>query len=360
LLFSTPNFGTTGKAIWVFIFYSLINTVFASFLNDVDAIYMQRTLATQNQQAKALAYVGALVMICSMAVSIALPQLMANWGTQPGGWTKIALVFAVPMGIIGLGRFFFLKETIADERTDKASSDVGFIDSWKTIGKNKYIIILSLGMLVANLVSNTLSVVGAYYFQYIVGDLGLMSLVGMLGVFAPFLMLLFPVAVRKIGGTKFVYIGLIVSILGNVLKFFAGANIPLLMAGALFAGLGTAPLVMLINFFLIQCMEYNEWKTGVRMDGLITAVVGFCNQVGIAISSGLIGLIMMAVGYDGTLAAQSDASSTAIVWLYSLIPAAFCLVCLLILRMYNLEKMLPDINRDLTEKHNAALTLETV
>jgi Na+/melibiose symporter-like transporter len=187
-----------------------------------------------------------------------------------------------------------------------------------------------------------------------------MSLVGMLGVFAPFIMLLFPVAARKIGGTKFVYIGLIISIVGNVLKFFAGANIPLLMAGALFAGLGTAPLTMLINFFLIQCMEYNEWKTGVRMDGLITAVVGFCNQVGVAVSSGLIGLIMMAVGYDGTLAVQSGASYTAIVWLYSLIPAAFCLVCFLILRMYNLEKMLPDINRDLTEKHNAALSPETV
>ena len=44
LLFSAPEMSTTGKAIFVFVLYTLINSVCATFLNGGDAVYLARRI----------------------------------------------------------------------------------------------------------------------------------------------------------------------------------------------------------------------------------------------------------------------------------------------------------------------------
>jgi GPH family glycoside/pentoside/hexuronide:cation symporter len=353
LLFSIPEIGIVGKSLYILILYALINSVCATFLNATDAIYMGRSLSGEQQRAKVLAMNAVVIMLLSAVISILLPQLMANWGPRPGGWTRIGLVLGMPMMILGLGRFFFIKETVVDEKVEQDSKNMRLKESLVILAKNKYVFILAGCILCSNIIQTMMSAVQTYYFQYIVGDLSLMSLFGMLGLFSPFVLLLFPAAMRKFGSMTFIRVGLFTAIAGSILKIFFGRNLVFLVAGQFLSSLGTAPLGMMINLFLIECMEYSEWKTGKRIDGYVPAMVKFSDKVGSGIASGGLGLIMGLAGYNSAVAVQSDRAIASIFGLYTWIPAIICVIMLFLVNLYDLDKKMPRIKQEIAARRSA-------
>jgi sugar (glycoside-pentoside-hexuronide) transporter len=348
MLFSTPNLGTTGKAAYIFTLYSLINAVCATFLNGSEAVYMARSLKGDVQRAKVLSISGLITIIFSAAVSIVLPILMHSWGVQPGGWTRIALVIGVPAATIGLGRMLFIKEIDVEENVaNKSNEKISVKDAIKALSSNKYVFILGGAVLLANAVTSMTSAVGTYYFRYIVGDLSKLSIIGMVGLVVPFVLLLFPVAMRTIGAMNFVRIGLIAAVIGDVLVFFAGANVALVVAGQILAGIGSSTITMMIGIFLMQCMDFGEWNTGKRVEGILNSVTSFSSKLGGGLASGGVGVIMALTGYVGKAEVQSAAAKTAIVWSYSLVPAVLCVAMLIILHFYDLDKKMSTIQEEI-------------
>lgn len=346
MLFSTPeSMGTIGKAIYFFVIYLLINAVTVTFLSSSEAVYLARSTTDEGLRAKALTVAGIMATLFPTAVSIILPILMATWGTQPGGWTKIMLVFGIPFTIVGLIRFFCIKEIDAaetqleNEKGKKTQEAISFKDSMKSIAGNKYLFILSAAVLLCAVNNGMNMTTGSYYFQYIVGDLAAMSTIGMLGLLTPFVLILFPIAVRKIGGMNFVRIGLVTAIIGNVVKYFAGDNVPMILAGSFIAAIpGASALMMIGSIFVIQCMDYGEKKTGIRVEGMVNCVYGFATKLGSGVASGLLGAIMALAGFVSGAETQSASAITAIRWGYSLVPALVCAAMLVILHFYTLEK----------------------
>ena len=358
MLYSIPDIGLVGKSIYFFVLYTLINAVCVTFLSSAEAVYLARSTKDESLRARALTAAGILCTMFPTGVAIALPILMATWGTQPGGWTKIMLVFGIPFTIVGLIRFLCIKE-IDDtdngtenntENAVKDSADITLKETIMHLAKNKYIFILASAALLCSVVNTVGASVGSYYFTYIVGNLSQMAVVSMLGLLTPFALLLFPVAVRKIGGMNFVKIGLVTAIIGNVLKYFAGANMPMLLVASLIASIpGSSTLMMIGSIFVIQCMDYGTWKTGVRVEGPVNSVFGFATKVGGGIASGLVGVFLSLAGYAGKAATQSSSAIEAIRWSFSLIPALLCLVMLIILHFYDLEKRGSEIKEELTK-----------
>lgn len=349
LLFSTPNsMGTTAKAVYIFVLYLLINAVCVTFLSASEAVYLARSTSDDNRRARALTAAGVCCMLFPAMVSIALPILMAKWGNQPGGWTKIALVLGIPSCIVGLIRFLYIKEE-RDVEIEK-ENPISVKESLKCLVQNKYIFILAGAMLLSMVATNVVTSSQTYYFTYIVGDLTQMSVIGILGLAAPFVLLLFPVALRKIGGMNFVKIGAVMAIIGSVLKYFAGANMTLIILGSLFAGVGTSVITMIGSIFVIQCMDYGEWKTGIRVEGILNSVTGFATKVGSGLASGIVGLIMGIAGYVGGAATQSASANTAIVWCFSLIPGILCVAMFILCCFYDLEKKEGKIREDLEKR----------
>ncbi len=356
LLFSTPNFGIVGKSIHIFVLYTLIQSVCATFLNGSEAVYLARSVEGNLTRAKVLAVQGLVIMILAAAASIALPMLMASWGHQPGGWTKISLVYAVPLTIIGLSRFFFVKELNVEEKTVNASK-ISTKEAIFALFHNKYVFILAGAVLLANIITNMAGVVGAYYFTYIVGDLSMLSMVGLVGLVAPVVLLLFPLAMKHIGAMNFVRIGLWIALGGNVLKYFAGANVGLVVLGQMLSGIGSSVITMMIGVFIIQCMDYGEWKLGKRVEGTLNSITGFSSKVGSGVASGGIGLFMAVSGYVGKAEVQIDSALSAIVWSYSLIPALLCLLIIIILHFYDLDKKMGQIQEDLKARKQGNSTI---
>lgn len=353
IFFSTPaSMGTTGKMIWVFVLYILIQAVCVTFLSASETTFLARSTTDDALRAKALTVAGILAMLIPTIASIILPQLIAMWGTQPGGWTKIMLVYAVPLTIVGMFRFFFVKEEVEDESAGtQKKDDITLKEGIKAIAKNKYLFLFVGATFICAVNNNLVSGVGTYFFQYIMGDVGKMSLIGMLGLLTPFTLLIFPMAVRKGQAMNFVRLGLILAVVGNVLKYLAGSNMTIVFVGSIISAVpGASMLQMIGSLFMIQCMDYGEWKTGIRVEAMMNSVNGFASKVGAGIASGFFGILMGMTGFISGSETQSTGALTAIQMGYSIIPAIFCVMMLVILHFYDLEKKQGQIRTELMER----------
>ena len=68
----------------------------------------------------------------------------------------------------------------------------------------------------------------------------------------------------------------------------------------------------------------------------------------------MIGVLMGLSGYEGTAQVQVQSANTMIIMLYSVVPAILCAVQFIILKVYDLDKLLPQIRKDLAQKHGAS------
>lgn len=354
LMFSTPEMGMTGKAVFIFIMYTLINSICATFLNGSDAVYLARSIRSEKNRVSLMAFNGGIIMVFSIVVSMLLPLLIAGVGATKAGWTVIAAVFGIPLGLIGILRFIFVKEVAANEgKQGEKPAAIPLATSLKCVAKNKYIWILSCITLVVQLSTNIGSAVNTYYFKYIMGNIGLASLISMSSMVTPLVMLVFPVLSRKFGTVTLLKAGAVLGVIGYGIRIAGGTNLVTLTIGSLVGAIAVLPVTMMSSIYLIDTMDYGEWKTGTRVEGMLGSMNGFCSKLGSGMASGAVGLIMGLAGYDGTLEVQSAAATVSIKALFNYLPMALMIVLLLLAIAYKLDKELPKIKEELAKKRQA-------
>lgn len=352
LMFSCPDIGMAGKAVWLLATYTLVNSIFATLLNASESVYIARATKGEDARNVLVSVNGIVIMVGSIVVSTVFPILMGTLGTQPGGWTKMIAIFAIPLGVIGIGRFVFVKER--PDAVTVNSEKIKMSTLLKALKVNPFIFILAACVLLYNFV-NSVGTVSSYYFQYIVGDVKKASVVGMLSLVTPFMLIIMPMILKKLSFKQVVTIGAVLGVIGNVIKGFAGANMGLIIIGSVLAVIAALPLSFYAPVMVISCMDYSEWKTGERVEGAFSAVNGFASKVGAGLSSIVVGFVMGAAGFDGSLAAQSDAALQSITALYAWIPAAFFAIIIILMHFYKLDKMMPQIKADLEKTHAAKM-----
>jgi GPH family glycoside/pentoside/hexuronide:cation symporter len=351
LFYSTPNFSIFGKAVWVAVMYSIAMSICYTVLMASGGVYLKRSLSGSERQGKVLAGTGVVIMFISAVCSVLLPQLMKRWGSLPGGWTRIVLVYGVPMIILGSIRFFFIKEKVDTIEEDKQNK-IGLIEGLKLVCSNKYVMLMAIAAVVDNIAKNISAIATAYYFTYVIGDLGAMSLVSAFGIVAPLILLLFPLAQRTIGGMNFVRINVLVAAVSYTALFFAGSNLPAVIASAVVGGIGINCLAMIGAVFTIQATDYGEMRTGKRVEGTAFAFNSFASKLGNGLASVIAGGVMMFGGYVAQAETQTPRALMSIRLAYALIPALCCIGVIIVLRSFDLEKKLPEIKKGLEARKN--------
>ncbi|MDO4622013.1 MAG: MFS transporter [Eubacteriales bacterium] len=357
LMFSVPeSFSTTAKYIWIFVMYVLANAICTTFLNANGTPYMIRAFK-EGQIIKLTSYGAIYNIVIAIVFNIAFPVLMQTFATSAAGWSRLVGLFAIPMAAMGLLRMIFIKEKYDVETTAQKKEGIKFKDALTVLKSNPYIFLFALGTLVVNVMTNM--GVGVYYFTYIVGNVGLMGLMSVatiVGIPIPFF---FPKLIRKMSVIRVIQLGYLLAVLGGIVNFFAGANVPLLMIGSLLGGVGAMPSSMLASLIILQCADYNEWKGNHRMEGTLSSVNGLAGKIGSAVGAGVLGVILSLVGYTGELATMPQSAFIAIRVLYSLVPAVFYgLTILVMMRYRKLDKLMPQIKEENQARRDAAETGE--
>lgn len=350
LLFSCPDLGNVGKAIWVFVTYTFVNSIFATLLNASEAVYLRRAFKYEDDRSKVVSINGLLITLACTILSVVFPIMMATLGTTKGGWTTMLLITGIPLLLIGLTRLVVIKEVNVDETAD---AKVPEFKEFLPALKNKYVWILCLVTILNNIITNNNSAVGTYYFQYIVGDVGKMSMVGMLSLISPFFLLIMPKLLQKISVTTLFTYTFAIGVIGSAIRFFAGANMALVMLSSFLTLIAALPPSYFTLILLIDIMDYHEWKTGSRVEGGISAVNSFASKLASGLSSGGVGLIMGLCGFDGTAEVIAPAARASIVALSSWVPMLLFIVMIVVLRFFDLEKKLPQIRAELAERKAA-------
>ncbi len=357
VLFSAPKMGTVATMVFVFVLYTLICSICTTFLTGSETVYLARSIRNGNNRVSVLSFNGVITMVGSIVFSILMPQLIAGIGSTKAGWTVISVSFAIPCIIIGMCRFIFIKEVVTENgsKNDQEKPEpIKLSTSIKTLAKNKYVFILAGMGLCMQIVYNMSSSINTYYFKYIIGDIGLMSLVSMCSFVTPLILIIFPALSRKIGPGNVLKLGAILMVAGYAVRILGGTFMGTFVAGSLLQTMGVLPGAMMMGIYLIDCMDYGEWKTGIRVEGAINSVSAFSAKLGSGIASGMVGLVMGLAGYDGDLSVQPASAINAIVALTNWIPLILAIVALILASMYKLDKELPQIRAELAERKKQA------
>ena len=359
-MYSTPTgLSTMMKYVWVFVMYSLANSVCYTMLSANQLPYMTRAF-TSEQIVPLNSYGGVITMLGAAIFNIFGPSLFEAALVDAGSCSRLVGCLAIAMAVIGILRMVTIPETIdVDSAATVKSDQVSIKDLLFLFKNNKYVVTLFTLYLVYNFV--TAFGVGTYYYTYVVGSLSLAGVASAAQMLAIPLCLIFPQLLKKMNIAKLMMLGFFISAFGYLLNFFAGTNIVLLGIAAIFWGAGTIPASMMINIAFIECADFNEWNNQPRMEGSMSSLNGLMAKVGNAVGTGLMGIILDVAGITaaseaitaGTLEVMGAPQQFVLKMMFSLIPAVLYILVGLILARYDLGKKLPQIRADLAERRAA-------
>lgn len=348
LMYSAPQMGVTASYVWLFVTYSMINSVFMTLLNCSDPVYLSNSLDDSQQSVSVLAVTGFVSLIFTMAASMILPQLVKTMGATREGWVKMSLVLAVPFTLLSLVRILVIKEK---KHAETAVQQMSLKDMLKLLFSNKYILIFAIIILISNIGSNSYATAQTYYYTWILGDIGLGSIMSLSMLPIIIVVMIMPVLSKKFGFLRVIRITTLIGMVGYLIRLVSYKNVALLFFSNVISMMGFYTMFAFAATFVIDCIDYGEWKNGTRSEGTISCAQSVMAKIGTAVGAGLIGVLMGISGYDGNAAAQTGSANIMIILLYSVIPAAICLVQYILLKIYDIDKYLPQIRADLDAKH---------
>lgn len=88
---------------------------------------------------KIASYVGVLCNLSGAVISMLVPMAIARIATSASGWSRMIAMFGIPLLILGLIRFFVVKEEYEPEQAEEDSNHVTVRAIFQVLFRNKYI-----------------------------------------------------------------------------------------------------------------------------------------------------------------------------------------------------------------------------
>lgn len=101
---------------------------------------------------------------------------------------------------------------------------------------------------------------------------------------------------------------------------------------------------------IADSVEYGQWKTHIRQDGMIFSAASVGSKLGGGLASAGIGLLMTSVGYNGLLATQNAGVMEMIQKICMFGPIVFSAIIIVLCLLYKLDKIYPQIMEELSER----------
>ncbi len=346
LLFTVPDCGVVGKAVYVFVTYNFAMTIAFTILNC--AINAMPVYMSNHSASRASAYSIRMIFagVVQMVVSLVCLPIVEKLGGGQRGWILMSAIFATISLVVLVIVYFGTRETVTE--LQKTEENVPFADAIRAVLKNKYWFLV-LGMILVIVFHQVSALtVGVYYAKYILFDEKLAgSLVTYHHVGAGVGMLAMPFILRRsIAKKKAVVAAALAMLLGTAVAIVRSDGIFLILSLALRGG-GFGVVNSLYYGMLADSVDYGEWKTGIRSAAVTTSAGSVGQKLGAGLGTALLGVALSAAGYDGLAAVQTASSITVIRFIFVVFPVVLYAALLVLMHFYDLDDKLPGIKRDL-------------
>jgi len=114
------------------------------------------------------------------------------------------------------------------------------------------------------------------------------------------------------------------------------------------------PMMCLYGVILAMAVDYNEWKYGRNLVSVSSGAIGFGNKVGSGIGTVVLSVFMVIGSYDATLSAATESMKMSIYGFTNYAPLVINLLMYFIFRGFDIEKKLPQIQKDLQKRREAS------
>lgn len=123
-----------------------------------------------------------------------------------------------------------------------------------------------------------------------------------------------------------------------------------LIAGTIIGSLAVGPISVPVNLLTADAIDYGDYKTKVRIDGIGSSVVSFSQKLSSGLAAGAVGWILQLTGYVAN-EVQSATATFGITLIFAYAPIIALVVTVLILILfYHYEKVEAEVHEYLAQK----------
>ncbi len=354
IVFMVPQ-NTTELMQYVFVFvtYNLCNSLFYTAV----AVSYNTIMVKITRNPLERGILGIFLMVLAtcggLIVTATCLRLVDFFGGGPGGWTRTIIVYSIIGLIAHMLCIFGTKERIYDdeEKGKSSQNDVGFVESFKYLLKNKYWVMFASSFAIYWVGFTLMNAGHIYYAQYILGDQGYQpTMANVIQVVTLVSMLLAIIPMKLFGKANSARIGAVIAIISFALQIVADANFSMILVCSALHGMGYGIFCAVLGGMNPDTLDYGEWKFKKNVSGMGVAAVSFGQKIGSGLGSAIFGLVLSMGGYDGTAATQSASAIRSIYINYTYLPLICAVLSFTLILRYDLDKKLPDIQKQLKEK----------
>lgn len=296
---------------------------------------------TQNmeERAKINTFRSVSAMIAIGVINIITVPLISALGdgNDKKGYLLIAIIYGCIFAACHIFCFSKTKEVVDIPKKQKLSLKTQL----QAALKNKPYMIAVAGQLLFGLTLYGRNADALYYFTYVEGDAVLFTTYSLV-IIVPSVIgaACFPAVFQLTGnkGRAASVFALLTGLSMFAMYFFTASASPAAfylfaaLAQFFFSGFNTA-----IYAVIPDCVEYGEWKTGLRNDGFQYAFISLGNKVGMAIGTSLLAAILELCGYVANQQ-QNPAVLSVIRHAFTTVPGILWIVTAGVLLFYRLNK----------------------
>ena len=358
---------TVSKVIYMFVSYFLWELFYT--LGDVPFWGMSAAISpSPSDRTRAISsarFISSLIGGLSTTILVVLMDLSNN-GKLPFSLAQVFLFMAVISGTFGMA-LFSLAGLCTKERVVQTVKEPSVLDGFKTLVKNKPLLLIVIG--------NVLGALGGlggffqtYYYSEVVNMNSLTIIVYLPGTILGFVTyLLIPKIKKRFDNRQIIFLNGFARLIMGSLVFFIGIKffknlwvvVPLLMVqNLLFSFFNTINMVIPTEM-IGDTIDYMEWKTGERNEGISFSVLTFVGKLTGSMSSAignailpLIGLSFVAVSASETVTVKAYEFTDLLIWgMFTLAPAVLGLLPLIPYIWYDLTgDKLKKVREDMAER----------
>ncbi|MDE3066216.1 MAG: glycoside-pentoside-hexuronide (GPH):cation symporter [Verrucomicrobiota bacterium] len=354
LTFVAPNLGYTGKVIYAAttyiacsVLYTGINTPVTSILSALTGDPRERVTLTCFRM-----FGSKLGVLLVNLTALKLVAVLGH-GDDRRGFMLVLPIYATGTLMLYLTAFWNLVETVKEEK-----KSLPIRDSLRAMRGNWPWMIVFASSLCFWIAFIARISTAPYFFEYVLQRPDLIGLANGLDFISLATVFFLPFLCRWTSKRNVWMSGLLGMVVGQIIVYFGvrqKMSLGIILGGWAFGFLASGAAMAMLFSLISDCVDYGEWKTGIRAAGFLTAIgAAFCLKAGSGIGGALPAWILAAGGYVPNVT-QTAASLNSIEISFIWLPAAFFAVSILPVLFYKgFEKLEPQIHSDLQNRRKRA------
>lgn len=366
-LFLVPELSKESYLVYVYAFYVIYSVIglsmYATFNNVIVSLSTRDfSERTSIQFFRKIGW----TLISGMLIGLVVTSVIYySWliHDRDAWWQLIAILTGAAVPLLFL-EYYYTRERVTEdvaERADENAAKMPLGRQVKALLTNKYYLLMLIGTTIGGIMDNLRGGnVTTNFCRWVLGataENGIQTMYTILsGVpLGLGVIVAYPLA-KKFGVRNISLVGFSLVAAGSVLGLLFPQNVLIAYVAGFIKNIGLIPNGYVFAALLSGVNDSVEHRSGFRPEGILgVAIIGIVQSIIYLPFTGSYETILIATGFDATLAAQPQGVMNWISIAFYGLDLVFAAAWIVILPFMDLEKRMPQINADLLERKKQAV-----